>query len=77
MLGTRQEESMLSPGEVKDIADSKADGWFAVKVALGGLLIHYTLGSLAAIMFFFGWWWGETNRRSFSGGDSDDWSGIE
>jgi len=68
---------MPSPADLKDIADSRADAWFAVKIALGGLLIHYALGTVAAIMFLSGWWWGEARRRSPSGDDHDGWSGIE
>ena len=62
---------MLSPGELQEIVDRNADAWFAVKVALGGLLIHYVIGTIATIMFFLGWWWGETVRRDPSGGDLD------
>ena len=61
---------MLSPGEAREIEASRSDGWFAVKIALGGLLIHYALGTLAAIMFLFGWWWGETCRESRGEEDS-------
>jgi hypothetical protein len=68
---------MPSPADLKDIEDSRADAWFAVKIALGGLLIHYVLGTVATIMFLFGWWWGETRPRSPSEEDRDDWSGIE
>ena len=68
---------MLPAREQQEIADSQAKAWFAVKVALGGLLIHYTLGSLAAIMFFFGWWWGETRRKPDSGDEPVDYDDIE
>ena len=63
--------------EQQAIEDSRAQAWFAVKVAFGGLLIHYTLGSLAAIMFFFGWWWGETRRKPVSGDEPVDYDDFE
>ena len=66
---------MPPAGEQQAIEDSRAEAWFAVKVALGGLLIHYMFGTPAAIMFFFGWWWGETRRKPVSGdepGNYDD-----
>jgi hypothetical protein len=68
---------MPSPADLKDIAERRADAWFAVEIALGGLLIHYVLGTPAAIMFLAGWWWGEARRRFPPGGDQDDWSGME
>ena len=68
---------MLPAGEQQEIADSRAKAWFAVKVALGGLLIHYMLGSLAVIMFFFGWWWGETRRKPDSGDEPVNYGDFE
>jgi hypothetical protein len=75
---------MPSPDDLRDIVSRRADAWFAVEIAFGGLFIHYVLGTPAVIMFLFGWWWGETRRRmTLEDGrlppedDRDDWSGIE
>jgi len=68
---------VLPAREQQVIDDSRAVAWFAVKVALGGLLIHYTLGSLATIMFFFGWWWGETRRKPDSRDESGNYDSFE
>jgi hypothetical protein len=68
---------MLSAKEQQSIDDSRAVAWFAVKIAFGGLLIHYTLGSLAAIMFFFGWWWGETRRKPIAADEPGNYDDFE
>jgi hypothetical protein len=37
------------------------DAWFAVRVAPGGLAIHFVFGTVAAIVFLAGWLWGVRN----------------
>ena len=49
----------LGDPEVKEV--KPPDPWFAVKIALGALAIHFTLGTFASIMFFAGWFWGVRN----------------
>jgi hypothetical protein len=46
------------------IADDKAASelaWFAVKVALAGLVVNYALGPVVVIVFLAGWLWGMRN----------------
>jgi hypothetical protein len=41
---------------------ASADAWFAVRLGLGMLAIHYAFGTLAAIAFMAGWLWGIRDR---------------
>ena len=43
---------------------ANSDAWFAVRLVLGMLAIHYAFGTLAAIAFMAGWWWGTRDRGS-------------
>ena len=58
----------LTDEERISIEASRSDAWFALKIALGMLAVHYALGTVAAIMFLAGWLWGERNR----GGPPED-----
>jgi hypothetical protein len=60
---------MPSASEQREIAEDRAAAWFAVRIILGGLLIHHILGTVAAIMFLSGWWWGETFQHPVPGED--------
>lgn len=46
---------MNSQNELKEIEESRSAVWFAVKVMLGGLAIHFIFGTLPAILFFAGY----------------------
>ena len=46
---------MTSRDEAAAIETSRSDAWFAVKVMLGGLAIHFVFGTLPVILFFAGY----------------------
>ena len=41
--------------EAKAIEGSRSTAWFAVKVMLGGLVLHFIFGTLPTILFFAGY----------------------
>jgi len=41
--------------EAKAIEESRSTAWFAVKVMLGGLVLHFIFGTLPTILFFAGY----------------------
>ena len=46
---------MALQDEAVEIEASRSDAWFAVKVMLGGLALHFVFGTLSAILFFAGY----------------------
>ena len=58
--------------EKEAIEVSRSDAWFAVKLGLGMLAIHYALGTVAAIAFAAGWLWGNWRGARDSEDPPDD-----
>jgi hypothetical protein len=46
---------MAPQDEAAAIEASRSDAWFAVKVMLGGLALHFVFGTLPVILFFAGY----------------------
>ena len=56
---------MERPETHDDRADEdRPDFWFALKVGLGALAIHYVLGSIVSIAFLAGWLWGTRKEET-------------
>lgn len=46
---------MMPQDEAAVVEANRSDAWFAVKVMLGGLAIHFIFGTLPVILFFAGY----------------------
>lgn len=53
---------ILTKEEQAAIETARSNAWFALKVALCMLAVHYAFGTMVSIAFLAGWLWGERKK---------------
>ena len=53
---------VLTKEEQAEVEAARLDAWFALKVVLCMLVVHYAFGTMVSIAFLAGWLWGERKK---------------